>query len=183
MLNYSKALRNYIGVWSKSFLHALLTAPLCEATMEIFSHCANTNFAAFLLQTGGSPASLSTQQTLSFLITLPFLCAFPHSLLYMPSAENRSSNIKLELHTTWHKQTQKSRQNKLSHFCIICALISESKTLLLTKLWNYIASFMIYDGTFSKQSLSNSHPKPALPCLGLSCTWKKVPWDSSSPVS
>lgn len=153
MLNYSKALRNDIGVWSKNFLYALLTAPLCEARMEIFSHCANTNFATLLLQIGGSPASLSTQHTLSFLFTLPFLCAFPHSLLYIPSAENRASNIRLELPTTWHKQTQKSRQNKLSHFCVICALISESKTLLLTneKLcdflhdiwWNFLQTKLI----------------------------------------
>lgn len=134
MLNYSRALRNDGGVWSKSFLYALLTAPLCEATMGIFSHCANTNFATFLLQTGGSPPSLNTQHTFSFLITLlllPIFCAFPHGLLYIPSAENRASNIKLEVPTSWHKQTQKSRQNKLSHFWIICALIAESKTLLL----------------------------------------------------
>lgn len=112
-----------------------VTVPLCEATMGIFSRCTNTDFATFLLQTGGSPASLNTQQTFSFLITLlllPLFCAFPHSLLYIPSAENRASHIRLELPTSWHKQTQKSRQNKMSHFCSICALISESKTLLLT---------------------------------------------------
>lgn len=48
---------------------------------------------------------------------------------------------------------------------------------------NYVASFMIYDATFSKQSLSNCDAKPALPCLGLSCTRKKNSWDSSSPAS
>lgn len=101
MLNYSRALRNDVGVWSKSFLCALLTAPLWEATIGIFSHCTNINFATFQFQTGASPASLNTQHTFSFLVTLLllpfFFCAFPHSLLCIPSAENRASNIRLEV--------------------------------------------------------------------------------------
>lgn len=136
MLNYSRALKNDVGVRSKSFLHALLKAPLCAATMGIFSHCANTNFATHFfskweahllhsIKNIPSPSSLHNS-------CLPLFCAFLNSFLYIPSAENRASNIKLELPISWHKQTQKSRQNKLSHFCIICALISESKTLLVT---------------------------------------------------
>lgn len=167
MLNYSRALRNDVGVWSKSFLCAQLTAPLCEATIGIFSHCANINFATFLLQTGGLPASLNTHHTFSFLVTLlllPFFCAFPHSLFYIPSAENRPSNIRLEVPTSWHKQTQKSKQNKLSHFCIICALISESKARLLT---NEKWRGFLHDKLFPNKSYPTV--TQSLPCLVWDC--------------
>lgn len=49
---------------------------------------------------------------------------------------------------------------------------------------NDVASFIINVATFSRQSLPNCDAKPALPCLGLPCTRKKINlWDSSSPAS
>lgn len=182
MLNYSRAVRTDVGVWSKSFLHALLTAPLCEATQR-----ANTDFATFLLRTGGWPSSLNTQHTFSFPITLLllpffFFCAFPHSLLYIPSAENRASNIRLELPTSWHKQTKKSRQNKLSHFCLICALTSESKTLLLT---NEKRCGFLHDKrcNFLQTKFTQLWRKACLALPGTVLYLEQVPWDSSSPAS
>lgn len=163
-----------------------VTVPLCEATMGIFSRCTNTDFATFLLQTGGSPASLNTQQTFSFLITLlllPLFCAFPIASFISHQLKTEPATLDLNFlppDISRPKNLDKTR-------CPISALSVhwfQNLKPFCSQMRNDVASFIINVATFSRQSLSNCDAKPALLCLGLPCTRKKINlWDSSSPAS